>query len=232
MNLLLLMTATIDPGRPHFVVVDDPWTRLRQYVTSLILWARLRLFSWIVFCENSHHPIRLDPLVQIAEAYGSSDLEILRIHDNSGSWIHGKSWGEARLIEAALTRSRLLQKTERFWKVTGRLFVTNARRLVELHLSDPNVLDGGETRFFKADKGFFSRNILPMYARIHEPEGRTIEWVHSHALQAPGVRDSVVGFREPPIFVGQCGGTGQIYGPVPEDASREAERWIAAFEHN
>lgn len=129
---LVLMTATIQPppGVPA-LVRTDPVERLEDYRRALGFYASLpsEAVDRIVLAENSGAD--LAALEGVATAAGKR-VELVGFDGLDYPVAHGRAVGEVRLIATALERSRLLGSLgegERFWKVTGRLRVTNLARL-------------------------------------------------------------------------------------------------------
>lgn len=132
---MVLLTATIAPpaGVPA-LLRTDPAARLEDYRRALAFYLGLpsTVLNRVVFAENSESD--LQPIRAVADRFGSDkDVELLSFHGLDYPVQHGRAVGETRLIETVLSRSRLLgglRGDELFWKVTGRLRVTNFPRLV------------------------------------------------------------------------------------------------------
>ncbi|MBV8887332.1 MAG: hypothetical protein JO235_25510 [Chroococcidiopsidaceae cyanobacterium CP_BM_RX_35] len=52
---------------------------------------------------------------------------------------YGKGWGEGEIIEYAINHSKILNKSTRFYKVTGRLFVENFTQIHATYTKYPNL---------------------------------------------------------------------------------------------
>jgi hypothetical protein len=167
------MTATIapPPGVP-FLNRTDPAVRLDDYRRALRLYLTTpdTAIDRIVFVDNSG--VDLSPLQEIVDQVAhSKDVELLSYCGRDYPVEQGRSVGETYLIADALDRSRILSALgddELFWKVTGRLRITNMARLVsstpacELYLDfrryrHPWV----DTRIFATTPGAFRRLFLP-----------------------------------------------------------------------
>ncbi|HEX6652245.1 MAG TPA: hypothetical protein VF072_05840 [Thermoleophilaceae bacterium] len=129
------MTATITPpaGVPALQRVD-PVERLADYERALSFYVGIpdAVVNRVVFAENSGAD--LGPLRAIADRLGGGkEVELVSFDGLDYPVAHGRAVGEMRLIETALSRSRLLaalDDDEPFWKVTGRLRFTNLASLV------------------------------------------------------------------------------------------------------
>ena len=132
------MTATINPpaGVPALRRVD-PVERLADYERALSFYVGLppSVVNRIVFAENSNADLgSLRAIADRAGGEGGKDVELVSFDGLDYPVAHGRAVGEMRLIETALSRSRLLAalgEDEPFWKVTGRLRFTNLARLIE-----------------------------------------------------------------------------------------------------
>jgi hypothetical protein len=132
---LLVMTATVTPpaGVPALQRVD-PADRLADYEVALRFYLGLPddVIDRLVFAENSDSDIAA--LERAAERHrGGKDVELLSFDGLDYPVEHGRAVGEVKLIDTALSRSRLLRDLGDhgvFWKVTGRLRFKNLPRLV------------------------------------------------------------------------------------------------------
>jgi hypothetical protein len=129
------MTATITPpaGVPALQRVD-PAERLVDYERALSFYVGLpaSIVNRVVFAENSG--AELGSLRAIADRRGAGkEVELVSFDGLDYPVAHGRAVGEMRLIETALSVSRLLAalgEDEPFWKVTGRLRFTNLGALI------------------------------------------------------------------------------------------------------
>lgn len=132
---LILLTATITPraGVPA-LLRTEPADRLQDYLRALAFYLSLpgSAVDRVVFAENS--AADLGPLeAEVARLGASKDVELLSFEGVEYPVEHGRGVGETRLIETALSRSRLLSALGEdgvFWKLTGRLRFTNLERLI------------------------------------------------------------------------------------------------------
>ncbi len=129
------MTATITPppGVPSLARID-PKLRLDDYVAALEFYLSVssRYIDRIVFVDNSNSDVtRLRELVH--NRGGKKDVEFITYDGLDFPPKYGRGYGEFRLLDYALDRSRLLAElapNNVFWKVTGRLRVLNIERLI------------------------------------------------------------------------------------------------------
>jgi hypothetical protein len=221
---ILLATATVDPGETPVVTLRDPKIRLAHYAAATLLWARRGPFDAIVLCENSGKGQALAGLSGPVEAAGKQ-FEFLGFDGNSGSWENGKGYGEGVILAHAFSHSALLKNATSIWKTTGRLFVENAVELLSFHEKDENVLDPGDTRFFKVGAKFFRDHLLAVYRKVNDHKGVSIEVAYERTLEPFRKAGQMIGFRRPKIYVGQDAGSGNWHLPFPPEVLREAEEW-------
>jgi hypothetical protein len=132
---LVLLTATIAPpaGVPALARID-PAARLDDYSRALAFYLGLpgTVVDRVVFAENS--ATDLGPLERLVERLGTAkDVELLSFYGLDYPVEHGRGVGETKLIDTALSQSRLLGalgEQDLFWKVTGRLRFVNLERLI------------------------------------------------------------------------------------------------------
>jgi hypothetical protein len=137
-NEALLMTATINVANTLFAAINSPEERLFQYLCSLISWIKLTRIDTIIFCENSNTSYDFGKIIEFANNEGKT-LEVLVFNGNQGAQRSGKGYGEGRIIEYALKKSKNLKDDVNFYKITGRLFVNNFEEIQQKHANTPNV---------------------------------------------------------------------------------------------
>ncbi len=180
----LLLTAAITPGNVPFVAVSDGQERAIQYLCALICWIRSSGIRKIVLCENTATEVEFTDVVALARSLGK-DLEIVKFSGNSEAQSLGKGYGEGRIIEHALDHSRLLRRAPRFYKATGRLFLTGFDQLASqaadrdsLFIEDYHRLD---TRW----KKYKARAMLRAGAVLQQAPFRQVRPGIDHLLGLP-----------------------------------------------
>lgn len=129
---VLLMSATITPlpGIP-VLARTDPKVRLQDYQASLAFYSGLLggCFDAIVFAENSNSDI--SPLIAASTKRRHFDkLEFISFYGLDYDPKYGRGYGEFRLVDHAMSTSKLLRSDDVVWKVTGRYIVKNIERIV------------------------------------------------------------------------------------------------------
>jgi hypothetical protein len=174
MNLPLLITACLDPGRTPQVALSDIRERTLRHMEGLIAWLREPWVRQIVFAKNCGTSVRQQILIETASRYGK-ELEFVQVPSSSRTAIQGKGYGEGDLICQALDKSEVLRTSRDFIKVTGKLFLPCAR----------TVFDGKrEGEFFvitptpsPADVFPTRRMLNPLYR--YSRMGRGLAWLRT-----------------------------------------------------
>jgi hypothetical protein len=181
-SVVLLLTATIDPGSTPLVVRSDTSLRLYDYQEALAAWLRSDAARRIVFYENSGYD--LSSLTAIATHYPGHEVEFLSTCNNQG--------GSSRGISRSLAQSKLVKESDIVVKCTGRLTVRNAAVVLE-SLSKCNFdvmctlrknLTFADTRLFAATPAFIAQYLIPQQEIIDDNKGVFLE----HALACATTR--------------------------------------------
>jgi hypothetical protein len=233
-NETLVMTATFRPVDAPGLVVQDEHERTLQYLCALVSWARPAHVRRIVFSENSNTRFDFSSVVRHLESAGK-DVEVLVFDGNRQSARYGKGYGEGEILEHVWRHSQLLRAAPAFYKVTGRLFVSNFDALSEAtptldafqrKVKQPK--DGPPrpckvvTTFFKCSVALFESRLARAYTSVDDRAGVFIEHVYYNQLRdlelpGPGAR---------PVLVGQQASTGKLYGAYDDDAIRTAQSFM------
>lgn len=125
-NVILFLTACINPGKMPNTILTDKNERQFQYENALKWYLQNTLFR-ILFVENSGTDISDKFLSYINE----NRLEILTFNGNhTFDPKLGKGFGERNIIEYAIGHSFFLSKKPRVIKISGRIIIHNINELV------------------------------------------------------------------------------------------------------
>jgi hypothetical protein len=132
-NVLLLSATVRPPSGVPALIRTDPTLRLADYSKALHFYCCLvgKCFDAIVFAENSGFD--LSSLQDQAYRDGVGDqVEFLSFNGLDYPASFGRGFGEFRLVDYAMTHSRVLRDTENsyVWKCTGRYIVRNIAHIV------------------------------------------------------------------------------------------------------
>jgi len=133
-NTIILLTACVNPQGMTYTALQDKDERLRQYQHAL-QWYLDNTKSPILFVENTGYDIT--PMY--ADAIASGRLEVLTFQGNDFDKSKGKGYGEALIIEYALTHSEFLKGDVNVLKITGRLICENVGKMARRYTDTDTV---------------------------------------------------------------------------------------------
>lgn len=198
-RLVLLLSATVDPGGVVFVKRNDPKQRLKDYRQALKRWGRVSGFDSIVFCENSGAD--LSSLHNLAARLpgGRQRIRFISFHGNAFAPTLGKGYGEMGILKRALSELTSNQGAL-VMKVTGRYFVRNIGDLLERIRTQPGCevycnidsdLSFANSGAFAASPSFFEKYLFPLHESINDSANVFFEHVLAEAIRtaaADGVK--------------------------------------------
>lgn len=221
MSIVILMTACIcPPNKTIKTVLQDKEIRKKQYLEAINYYLRETNLN-IVFCDNS------DVVIwdEISNPDKMHRLEYLTFN-GEGYQDRGKGYGEALIIQYALSNSRFLRDATYVVKITGRVKVININSIQELLPTEgKNVIIGLcsdiglilSSVCFAATTQWLKQWVTNYREDIQYGEGATFEDVLFKAF----VEDSKVRIlRFNPILDGICAGTNAPYGNNDEVAHK------------
>jgi hypothetical protein len=223
----LVMTATFRPGTTPYLVVREETDRILHYLCALVSWARTANVRRVILGENSNTQFDFSRVVRHLDAAGK-EIEVLVFDGNKEAERLGKGFGEGEVLEYVYDHSRLLRRGDVFYKITGRLFVSNFDCVSDRTASadafqrkhgKPGKRSKVNTTFFKCSLNLFESRLLNAYKEVDEHNGVYIEHVYFDRLRDLDVGD----LGAPPDLVGQQASTGKIYAPYDEDTIRVAQ---------
>ncbi len=182
--LVVLLTATIDPGEMESLRVRDPRIRRQAYEQALGFYSVALPDTPVIFCENTGHD--LAGIREIAARKGSRSqaIEVLSFSGNRYPVGLGKGFGEIGILGHALTHSRLLPEDALVLKVTGRLIVRNVASLLARLARKPQVelfcdlrgnLSWADSRVFAATTRLLRDCLVPLREMADDARGDTFE---------------------------------------------------------
>lgn len=217
-NYYALLTGTIDSsvynntGNKITNIVE----RLAQYESAIERYITSSAFTHICFAENSGYPFNEDYFQSLAKENGKV-FEFVRCPIHKSETIqHGKSYGEAAIIQDALSISKLLVQAETIYKMTGRIFLRNSKDIVSTshkHRNEFIVYMNKKwcfTNIFKFNRIDYLRCWAKAKESCDEKSGNDIERVFYRILQDNPELD-VGSFHVWPNFEGVQGATLELY---------------------
>lgn len=212
-SYVILLTACVNPGGMPFTVLNDTSERLNQYREALDFYLSETILP-IVFCENT----MCDISNEYSEFIESGRMEYIAFNGNDFDKSKGKGFGEAIILQTAISRSSLIDEKTMIIKVTGRLKVFNINSLItdneqigneviQTLFSSSNMID---SRLIIAPCLFFTEMFLPQSIKISDSDGVFFEHKLYDAI-VERKRYSYYPFLIVPQIIGISGSTGNRY---------------------
>lgn len=220
-DIILLLTATVDPGDMAFVALKEPAARRQEYCYALKNWLGDFATPPIVFCENSGEDLGWVEKIARDENPYRKTIESFSFHGNDYPRHRGKGYGEIGIISHALGKSRLIHSNTRVLKVTGRYFVKNIYRLMQRISDDKEIsifadlrrnLSWADSRVFCTTADFLKTYLIPLQNEADDSASVTFECLLARAIHA-GMFHSMQWAMLPctPIIQGTSGTVGFVY---------------------
>ena len=216
MEYVLIVTGCIAPENIPYLELKDEVTRLGQYKESLLFFIKKTDINKIVFCDNSNFPFDFSDLTDEAKKYGKH-IEILQYKGNkTGVLEFGKGYGEGEIIKYIFEHSELLQSAEYFFKVTGRLKISNIDRILEHIKVGENYFMANmyhypsiDTRFYGVNKELYKCYLMNVFKNVNDDKQKYLEVCFYEALQKNKIVYRCFPFV--PEIMGISGTMGQKY---------------------
>ena len=220
MNVLLITGAiNIKSSLMSFLEVKNCEERLNQYIFS-IKYAidNYSLITHIVFCENTNYSFDYKELVEYANQR-CKVLEIIKFNGNYEILYNkGKGYGEGEIIKFALKNSNILNKSDAFYKLTGRVIIRNMDSVIHAtkrrnaFIYYPSKIYRGNlsyisTIFYKSDRSFYETNLINEYLKVDDKNQQFLEYLFLTILKNHPIKS----FGVYPLISGQSGTTGLNY---------------------
>lgn len=236
-NKTVLLTGTINSTLYNNTgnMLKNISERYYMYTESIEAYIKESVFDNIVFAENSQYDFSADRFVKMAKKYNKK-FEYVKCPSYIEETIrHGKSYGEARMIEDALKMSSLLQENSTIYKITGRIFLKNSKDIcksLKKHRNEYIVYMSKKwcfTNIFKFNRADYISYWNNVWKKCDEKSGNDIERVFFKILDKN--RNLDVGcFSVYPYFEGIQGATLKPYsGKIAERMIRSALCKLGAF---
>ena len=232
----LLLTGTIDSEVYNNTgnLIKDIQVRLTQYENAIERYIKDTPFNPIVFIENSGYKFDDMKFENMAADYGKNFEFISGKVCVEEIIEHGKSFGDAYLIAEALEKSQLLSTCQYFYKITGRIFLKNSKKIcktVNKYRNEFIIYTGMGwclTNIFKANKEDYLRILEDVYKDCDEVTVNDIEISFYKRLMNADIE--MGSFETYPYFEGTMGATGRSYsGKLPERILRNVMAWTHCF---
>jgi hypothetical protein len=221
----ILLTAAVTPDPRFGSTVAHPGERLEEYRTAIRRWSTV--------ADGAGFEMA------VVETTGSralaNDVKVIDFTPTDAQAARGKGAVEAAALEHALVALEPRREST-IVKVTGRLVIENAHRLVVPIAENVAVvrrtLDRRycDSRFFLTTAGFWTDHLADMGRDVDDSAGRYLEHSLAHRLIRSEFLDQtrVEQFPIRPLFSGRSGTNGNRYGTVRD---RLSSPLMGAAEH-
>jgi len=220
---VLLLTGTIAPNlfkrqndtAAVNVNLTDEKERLTQYESAITEYIKNSAFTDIVFAENSGAKFDDEKFKRLAEENGKAFEYILRtLSDEQIERMKrcGKSYGEADVIDYAIKNSRLISSADVIYKVTGRLFLRNSKKIVGKSTTAfiaRNKIHWLDTQCFRLNKQDYLNYLSSADMLMDDYNCGNIEHVWCVLLEKSKAK--VECFKSYPRLSGSVGSSGKNY---------------------
>lgn len=218
-DISLVVTGCIKPNRNQSLYLKDSETRLVQYLDALRFYIDSSKFKNIVFCDNSgYFDQRIFDLTNYAKEKRKT-FEFISFVGNDKCLIEysNKGIGEAEIIDKVFFESKLIRNSYGFFKVTGRLKVTNINKIIKKTNKNSNTflryayggVDWLDTRLYYMSCSSYKENVSFCYERCGN-YSLPLEQVFYILIRKYNC------FRYYPKFFGISGGNGYDYSKMPQ----------------
>jgi len=208
----ILLTATIDPGNVLFVRRREPSVRENDYINSLKMWFNTDISS-LVFCENSNY--NSEKIKNLLKSQTRLKTEYLVFNGQTFPKELGKGYGELIIIRYALQNSSIINDCEFVIKVTGRYFIKNIKKIIDILSRDKDVyimadlknnLTYADSRLFAFKPSFITDYLSQFQDLLNDSKGFYLEHAVGQAvLRAISDGHKWLPLPSKPIIIGYSG---------------------------
>jgi hypothetical protein len=217
----VLLTAAVTPNPRYSSTIADASVRLSQYQEALAAWsAEAAHVGWKTIVVETTGCSEEELLANLRPQFRDA-VSVIPYCPTDNLASRGKGAVEAAAIDHVLGLSATtMTRSSTFYKVTGRLLVSNAKKLLFDVRENTAVVRRSmngvycDTRFFGTTVGFWRDQMTGMANEVDDAEGRYLEHVMAHRLTDAEYAKAaeVIRFPQRPIIVGRSGTTGSTYG--------------------
>ncbi|SEW14430.1 hypothetical protein SAMN05428988_2454 [Chitinophaga sp. YR573] len=214
---LLIVTSTVYVNS-SFTALTDPAVRKEQYVDSILFYLEKPWLTAMIVCDNSGFDFSTVATIQQLAASRNKQIELLSFEVDSDRVLKsGKGYGEGAIMNFILDNSHLIQQYDFFYKVTGRVKVTNIDEIVAGVTAPVTYFEkvgvnlnrnskAVDTRFYRCSKDVFIRYLSNAFLNVDDSNGYYLEHAYFDALNENGLHYYY--FDKVPIYKGVSGTTG------------------------
>lgn len=216
-KVCVLLTACVCPNGMSYTVLQDSNVRAKQYKKALDYYIKDTEIP-IVFCENTNYDFSSDYLQYIQ----SGRLEYITFDGNNYDKLRGKGYGEAKIMEYAVENSAIIRNSKYVIKITGRLIITDIKRIVSSpllclnNLFRSNIKERFISTYIFIARPMLLRKFVNKYKELIWEDSPTNDLIEHHWYRALTQDPELNGTTYLPFFsipevVGISGTTGERY---------------------
>lgn len=137
LKISILLTSTIDPGSySNQLTRNDPSVRIKDYKDALSFYLKQNDIDNIIYCDNSEYS--LEPLKEIPT--NNKKIEFISFNGNKKPDNVHYGYSELGIIDYAINNSKIINETDYFIKITGRLKITNISEIISQITENHDIL--------------------------------------------------------------------------------------------
>lgn len=219
-NIIILLTACINPNGMCCTVLQDSKVRQKQYEEALLWYLNNTDFK-IVFVENTG----VDFSGKFVDYINNGRLEYINFYGNDYPKYMGKGYGEANIINESFIRSKWLKNADYVIKITGRLIVLNINVLTHDLYNEKNKNNNKvycmcginsestcPSYFFISPPLFLLNYFLKYKDCINDEKSVSFEHIlYKSIVDWLNSKNLYYEFYYPISIKGMCGGNGIVY---------------------
>lgn len=216
--MLFIVTGTINPNSSIYeLALKDNKERLNQYVSAIKKLLNCNCINKVIFCENSNFKVDLSEIYDLAKK-NEKQFEFIQFKgDDNRAVSQGKGYGEGEIIKYVLHNSRLIKTEEYFFKITGRLFVTNIDKIIKninkeynyFNLASIRNSERIDTRFYGVKISDYVQYLQDAYKYVDDKNQIYLENMFYKMVSSNSIKQKNTPLY--PRIVGQAGSSGEIY---------------------
>lgn len=205
-SLVLITTATKPPEGIFILKMTDITKRKITAKAAALFWATSGVDK-IVIADATGQTLLDEVEVSMLAQIGVEVEQINYMQNNELVIKNGKGYGEGALIRFALENSALLQKTNNFFKCTGKVYCRNFNEITQMinqnkiqNIFWRDIFDNSiDTRFFYTSIEFCEKFLISAYENIDDrnqiySEHCVWKLVNERLIQGAAVRPMLSGF--------------------------------------
>jgi hypothetical protein len=217
--MLLVLTSAVFVNS-DYTKLRDKNEREKQYVDSFMFYIKKTNFTDIVICDGSNFDFSTYNLAEIGKN-NNKTIEVLFFESNKAETkLKGKGFGEGEILRYVLSNSELLKRNKSFFKITGRIKVSNINSIIrsikknKIYFRQERkyglfLIDRVDTRIYYTKKDVFESTLLNTHHSVSDKENYFLENCYYDNIKKAKIRASV--FKHFPIIRGISGSSNIKY---------------------